>query len=289
MTVWLVGSRGMLGRAVEAELLAQDVEVSSSDLDVDITDLDRVVEHAREITPDWIVNCAAYTEVDGAEDEEEKAYRINATGPENLATAASQNGASLLHISTDYVFDGALDRPYDVADHPNPQTAYGRTKLAGEQAIRQLIERHVIIRTAWLYGAGGKNFVETMLRLMEQRTEITVVNDQVGSPTYSEELARVIRALVMSDKTWYGTFHFSGEGSCTWYEFAVEIYRQAKTLGILETDATVLPIASGEFPQRAVRPRNSLLSKEAIHHAYGVEPRPWREGLHDYLQARKNK
>jgi dTDP-4-dehydrorhamnose reductase len=286
MKVWLVGAKGMLGQAVSRALERSSVAHVDTDLEVDVTDPKRVREFLEEQDPDWIVNCAAYTAVDQAEDEEARAYELNANAPLNLAQAARHEGAALLHISTDYVFDGELNRPYREDDPPNPRSAYGRTKLAGEEAVRSTLPEHVILRTAWLYGHQGKNFVETMLRLMTERAELSVVDDQTGSPTYADDLADAIVRIVTSHRPAYGTFHFSGAGECTWHGFAREIYQQAKEIGLLSSSCTILPVTSDEFPQKATRPRNSRLSKEKIQHTYGIVPDHWKQSLHNYLTSR---
>jgi len=286
MKVWLVGAKGMLGQAVSRALGATGVEYTATDAEVDFTDAAVVASYVERERPDWIVNCAAYTAVDQAEDEESLALRLNAAGPANLAAAAANTGASLLHISTDYVFDGTLDRPYREDDEPAPESAYGRTKLAGEEAVRSHLDRHVIIRTAWLYGHGGKNFVETMLRLMEERDELTIVDDQLGSPTNADDLAAAITRVVTHEAPTYGTFHFSGAGECSWYGFASEIYRQGRESGLLTRECTLTPVTSDQFPQKAKRPANSRLSKERIGEAYGVVPEPWQESLRRYLTER---
>lgn len=287
MKVWLVGAKGVLGQAVARALDEAGLPHVDTDIDVDFTDPAVVQAYVEREGPDWIVNCAAYTAVDQAEDEETLALKLNAQGPANLAAVAADSAASLLHISTDYVFDGELDRPYREDDTPNPQSAYGRTKLAGEEAVRERLDRHVIIRTAWLYGHGGKNFVETMLRLMEEREELTIVDDQLGSPTNAADLARAITGVVSHKAPPHGTFHFSGTGECTWYGFAQEIYRQARELGIVQTECALTPVSSDQFPQKAKRPANSRLSTEKIEAAYGVAPEPWEESLNRYLTERK--
>lgn len=286
MKVWLVGAKGMLGQAVSKVLDTAAIAHVDTDAEVDFTDPAVVDAFAERERPDWIVNCAAYTAVDKAEDEEARALTLNADGPANLSAAAAKSGASLIHISTDYVFSGDLDRPYREGDTPNPESAYGRTKLAGEEAVRERLNQYVIIRTAWLYGHGGKNFVETMLRLMAEREELTIVDDQIGSPTNATDLANAIATIVGHRQPTYGTFHYSGAGECSWYGFASEIYRQAREISLISSECTLRSVTSDQFPQKAKRPSNSRLSKEKISAAYGIVPPVWEESLHRYLTER---
>ncbi len=287
MKVWLVGAKGMLGQAVSKSLDTAAIAHVDTDAETDFVDPAVVDAFVQREHPDWIVNCAAYTAVDQAEDEEAKALKLNADGPANLSAAAAKSGASLIHISTDYVFSGDLDRPYREDDTPNPESAYGRTKLAGEVAVRERLDYHVIVRTAWLYGHCGKNFVETMLRLMAEREELSIVDDQIGSPTNATDLANAIATIVGHRQPTYGTFHYSGTGECSWYGFASEIYRQARELGLIGSECSLRPVTSDQFPQKAKRPSNSRLSKEKIGAAYRIVPPAWEESLHRYLAERK--
>ncbi|MCR5831163.1 MAG: dTDP-4-dehydrorhamnose reductase [Lachnospiraceae bacterium] len=257
----VTGSNGQLGRAVNAlcgnggeyELINTDFGVPGI-RDIDITDLDGVLAICREIRPYAIINCAALTNVDGCEVQVDSAYRINALGPKNLAIASRETGAKLVHISTDYVFAGDANTPYTEFDTPAPKSMYGRTKLAGEDFVKQFAEDFFIIRTAWLYG-DGKNFVKTMLRLSETHDTVSVVNDQVGSPTSADELAKAIFSLIPTEN--YGIFHGTCEGVCSWADFTKEIFRLAGK------KTTVNPVTSEEYkemnPASADRPHYSVL------------------------------
>ena len=281
--IWLVGNRGMLGAEVQSRLQSLDLEHAATDLDVDITDGRAMERFADPLDLSWIVNCSAYTAVDRAEDEPDQAFRINAEGVRKLALAARGKKARLLHISTDYVFDGMKEGPYREEDDPNPLGAYGRSKLQGEVYIRENCSHHVILRTAWLYGPGGNNFVRTMLRLFREREEVRVVADQWGSPTFAGDLADAILQVITRDSVPYGTYHFTNEGRTNWFEFAREIHDQAIRKGLLEKPVRIVPIQTGQYPTRARRPANSCLSKEKIKETFGIPVRPWREALADCI------
>ena len=281
--IWLVGNRGMLGAEVQNRLQSLDLEYTATDLDVDIADGRALERFADPLDLSWIVNCSAYTAVDRAEDEPDRAFRINTEGVRNLALAARRKKASLLHISTDYVFDGMKEGPYLEEDHPNPLGVYGRSKLQGELYIRENWGRHVILRTAWLYGPGGNNFVRTMLRLFREREEVRVVADQWGSPTLAGDLADAILHIITRDAVPYGTYHFINEGRTNWFEFAREIHDQAIRKGLMEKPVRIVPIQTGQYPTRARRPANSCLSKEKIKETFGIPVRPWREALADCI------
>jgi dTDP-4-dehydrorhamnose reductase len=284
--IWLVGNKGMLGTEVEAGLVAAGYPHIVTDLDLDITDASAVQSFVEKHRPAWIVNCAAYTAVDRAEEEENVAYQINAVGPANLATAARSIGARLVHVSTDYVFAGVDQSPYPEDAPPAPVGAYGRTKAAGESLIREICTEHFIIRTAWLYGVHGKNFVETMLRLMATKPEISVVNDQRGSPTYAVDLGRALLRFIDRDSTQFGTYHFTNEGDCTWHEFAGAIQNEAVGRGILTHPVQVKPIPAAEYPTPAKRPAYSVLGKERIKDELGLTIPSWEAGLSRYFDQR---
>ena len=276
-TILVVGGRGMLGTEL-VSLLRSDpaVSVAAADIgEVDITSaasIDRCIVQTR---PDAIINCAAFTNVEACETQEPAAFAVNGLGPELLAKACAQRGIRLVHISTDYVFDGTKQTPYLPADHPNPIGAYGRTKLAGERAVAAFCRNHLIVRTAWLYGASGKNFVHTILRLAKEKPELRVVNDQFGSPTFVRDLAALLARLVQCDAT--GVTHATNSGSCSWYEFACEIVRLAGM------GTPVRPIPSSEFPTPAKRPAWSVLDCSRTEHLAGVKIRHWREALAEFM------
>lgn len=283
MKILITGANGMLAKAVrekfkEHELILTDVV--GTELSLDITNLKEVEEFVYNIKPDVIINCAAYTAVDKAEEEEDLAKKINADGPKNLAIAANKNNCILVHISTDYVFGGdlSLEEIYKEDDSKAPVTSYGRTKLAGEKAIEESTNNFYIFRTAWLYG-DGKNFVRTMLKLGKEREEVKVVYDQHGSPTYAVGLADIIYQA-LEKKIPYGIYHTTNLGFTTWYEFTKEIYKLA---GI---SCKVNPVTSEEFASAAKRPTNSMLSKEKILDA-GISVPSWEDALERYLKEEK--
>jgi dTDP-4-dehydrorhamnose reductase len=284
--IWLVGNKGMLGTEVEKLLREQGVPYIASDREIDITQdsapaafLDsNGIEHL-----DWVINCAAYTDVERAEHEPDRAFAINERGVRILAAVAQQAGAALVHVSTDYVFDGTKDGPYMETDQPNPVSIYGKSKLAGERILEDSSVRFVIMRSAWLFGTQGKNFVATMLRLFQERDRVSVVNDQWGNPTYAPDLANAILEVLVSKEPLRGIFHFANNGRTTWYEFAREIYRQACARGRARPGVEVVPISSSEYPSAVRRPANSTLSKEKIQATLGIAIREWQDALNDYL------
>ena len=277
MRLLVLGSGGMLGRAVvrDATRLGHDV-VACARTDLDITDPDRVSHAVAEVAPRAIVNCAGFTDVDGAEGHEPEAMRVNGDGPGHVARAAAEAGARVVHVSTDYVFDGSKGDPWLESDPVAPLQAYGRTKLAGEIAVAESGAEHAIVRTAWLFGAGGPNFVATMLRLGAERDEVTVVSDQRGGPTWTGHLAAALIEVAEREGD-VGLFHASAAGSCSWYEFAVEIFSQA---GV---DCRVLSATSDMLDRPAPRPAFSVLVTEREHPILLPE---WQEGLRDYLAER---
>ena len=286
--VWLIGSKGMLASEIAAQLNQHNIRWIGSDREVDITDQAAVDVFIQQNFPSgalqWIINCAAYTAVDKAEDDPETAQKLNADALINICTAAKHYGATLIHFSTDYVFDGSSSIPYIETDTTNPQSVYGRTKLQGEQNIIELLPEHYIIRTAWLYGKSGNNFVSTMLRLMNEKDNLKVVNDQRGSPTYAVDLAKAVLRIIQLDNHRYGIYHYSNEGNITWYDFACEIYQQGKEMGLLKRTCSVVPCTSSEFLQKAHRPSFSLLNKQKIKEAFSLSVPTWNESLSLYLK-----
>ncbi|MBS4213126.1 dTDP-4-dehydrorhamnose reductase [Neobacillus rhizophilus] len=281
MKVVVTGAAGQLGQDVLLELERNNHQAIGADRQtLDISDEAAVQAFIQEVKPDVILHCAAYTNVDSAEQDEETAYKVNGLGAKYLAQAAKQTGAKMMYISTDYVFDGTASEPYEV-DHPTkPLGAYGRTKLAGEVFVQENLEEFFIVRTAWVFGKHGNNFVKTMIRLGKERGEVGVVSDQVGSPTYTVDLAKFMVSLVETDK--YGIYHATNSGICSWYEFAVEIFKQA------EMDVTVRPLTTEQFPRPAARPKYSVLSKKRIEEE-GLTPlQSWKDALSAYLKELKN-
>jgi len=286
-TVVVTGAKGMLGQDFLAMLSATDWGKNQNhriypwDIDqLDLTKDNDVSQAIANIRPDLIVNCAAYTNVDAAEDNVDLAYAVNAHAAANLATAAGQTNSKLVHISTDYVFDGLRDKPYRPDDATHPFSVYGMSKLAGEQHIRKILKNYIIIRTSWLFGKHGKNFVDTIRRLASQKDRLSIVNDQIGSPTFTVDLSDAILRLIAVDAQ--GVYHFHNEGFCSWFEFGEEIVRAS---GLT---AAVLPIPSSQYPQKARRPAFSKMDISDFTRMTGHTPRHWKEALLDYLRENPN-
>jgi dTDP-4-dehydrorhamnose reductase len=274
MRLLVTGSAGMLGQAVAAAAtrLGHDV-IALPRAGLDITDADHVRRVIAAAEPRAVVNCAAWTDVDGAETAEAAATAVNGAGAGNVARAAAENGARVVHVSTDYVFDGAKTTPWVESDAVAPLGAYGRSKLAGEREVTAADGEHAIVRSAWLFGAGGRNFVDTMLALADERDEVTVVTDQVGSPTWTGHLAEALVELA-ERRGDTGTFHAAGAGACSWYELAVEVFARA---GLR---CRVLPTTAERFARPAPRPAYSVLGTER--EATPILP-PWQDGVAAYL------
>ncbi|ASZ07950.1 MULTISPECIES: dTDP-4-dehydrorhamnose reductase [Enterococcus] len=274
----LTGGNGQLGTELRHLLDEKNLPYVSTDAkELDITDEKGTMEYIAELKPDVIFHCAAYTAVDKAEDEgKELDEKINVDGTRNVALAAKAVNAKLVYISTDYVFDGKKEQAeYEVDDSTNPLNEYGRTKLLGEQAVEEILEDYYIIRTSWVFGIYGHNFVFTMQRLAETHDRLTVVNDQFGRPTWTRTLAEFM-VYVIEQKAPYGIYHLSNENSCSWYEFAKEILK--------DTDVEVAPVTSAEFPQKAVRPQYSVMSlKKAEKLGFSIPT--WQEALAQMLIA----
>jgi dTDP-4-dehydrorhamnose reductase len=296
-TIWLIGNKGMLGTELSNMLASRAHEFVGTDREVDITDPAALDAFASARAAEgkgigFIINCAAYTAVDKAEDDADLCRRLNAEGPANIASCAKKIGARLLHISTDYVFNGNGDRPYREDDPTDPTGVYGLTKRDGETAAFSANPETWIIRTAWLYGKHGNNFVHTMLRMMTEKTELKVVNDQRGTPTWARDLCMAIstfieRAIQGNPAPW-GIYHFSNEGNISWFDFAREIYRLGAARG--EIDAarpfTLAPCTSAEFPAKVRRPPYSVLDKSKIRAVLGYEIPDWKTSLSAYLDSR---
>ena len=282
MKALLIGANGQLGRTL-SQFVPGNVSLEALDLPaIDITDRERVEKIVSAVLPDVIINTAAYTAVDRAEDELSLAFSINADGPKNLAKAAVEYSARLIHISTDYVFDGTACRPYPPDAVCNPLGVYGKSKWEGEKQVQSIIDDHVIVRTSWLYSRYGNNFVLTMLRLMREKKELRVVADQIGSPTWAATLADAIwRIAVKPELT--GTYHWSDAGVASWYDFAVAIQEEAIGLGILDHGIPIHPIASKDYPQKAKRPFYSVLGCQHSWHDLDVVPMNWRIALRNAI------
>lgn len=276
MKILMTGANGMLAKAVQDEL--KDEELILTDYkELDITDSEAVKEFVAKTKPDVLINCAAYTAVDKAESEPEKAYQINAIGPKNLAIACKENDVVLVHISTDYVFGGAkpIEEIYEEDEEKKPESVYGTTKLAGEEFIEENCDKYYIFRTAWLYGE-GHNFVKTMTELSKTHDEVKVVNDQHGSPTYAVDLASIIHQA-LNKKIPYGIYNSTNQGFTTWFEFTKLIYK------LQNIDCKVTPLSSEEFASAAKRPKNSQMSKDKLI-KNGIEIPDYEDALKRYLE-----
>jgi dTDP-4-dehydrorhamnose reductase len=275
MVIAVTGASGQLGQAlryVAGKFPELQLHFATSS-EADITDSQSIANFFDRINPDACINAAAYTAVDKAESEPEKAYAINVTGVANLANACKERNMLLVHISTDFVFDGTKNSPYTETDSTNPQSVYGKTKLQGEDEVRSLLDRHYIVRTSWVYSQFGNNFMKTMLRIAAERDAISVVNDQKGSPTNACDLAQALLTILQSNTEKFGTYHYSNEGECTWYDFAKKIFE------INQVAVTVNPIPTAAYPTPACRPAYSVLDKTLIKRSFGLIVRDWKEGL----------
>lgn len=281
--IWITGASGMLGHDAALLLEKNGHDVLKSDREASIASIGGLREFIGEMPVEWIINCAAFTAVDRAETEPDAAFAVNAEGIGNLARIASEKNAVIIHISTDYVFDGKKGAPYVEEDEPNPLSVYGKSKLEGERLLKSLCYRYFIIRTSGLYGLNGNNFVNTMLALFAKQKKVRVVDDQKGSPTYTKDLAEMISRLISADNHEYGIYNFSNKGCITWHEFAEEIYREARTAGIISNDVHIEPISTQEFPLPAKRPEKSCLSVEKTEKTFGIGAPYWRESLRRYI------
>lgn len=277
MRILITGAYGMLGTDLQKILKDEDI-IATGRNELDITDLNKINEFLNENSVDIIINSAAMTDVDGCEFKEEIAYKLNEIGPKNLAIACKEYDIPLVHISTDYVFKGEKREPLLEDDEIGPETVYGKSKLKGEIAIKEILDKYFILRTAWLYGLNGPNFVEKMLELAQNHDEISVVNDQVGSPTYTVDLAIAISEIIKTNK--YGTYHVTNSGSCTWFDYAKLIFKES---GI---DVKVKAVSSEEFAAPAKRPNYSVLSHEKWINNGFKELRNYKEALKSYLSSR---
>lgn len=278
MKILVTGVKGQLGYDVVNELERRGIEAVGVDIEeMDITDAASVDKVVREAAPDAVIHCAAYTAVDAAEENEELCRKVNADGPRNLAKVCHELDIKMVQISTDYVFDGQGERPWEPDDACVPQSVYGQTKYEGEMAVKEILDKYFIVRIAWVFGINGKNFVKTMLNLSKNHDTICVVNDQFGSPTYTYDLAKLLVDMVQTEK--YGTYHATNEGICSWYEFACAIFEEA---GV---KVNVIPVTSEEYGAKANRPANSRMSKEKLTEM-GFERLPeWRDALRRYVSA----
>lgn len=276
MKVLVTGANGQLGTDVVKELMYRGIQYcGATRSDFDLTDRQQTIKFITEYNPDVIIHCGAYTNVDKAQDESRLCYSVNVLGTEYVTEGAVKTGAKIVYISSDYVFDGKKDEPYEVDDIPNPINIYGYTKYMGEQVVQRLTDKYFIVRVSWLFGSNGKNFVKTMLRLVQENKIVKVVSDQIGSPTYTMDASRIIVDMIYTDN--YGIYHLTNEGYCSWYEFAQEIFKQCNM------DVEVIPITSDEYNSKAQRPKNSRLSKKSLEEKGFGKLRHWKYALSEYL------
>ncbi|MDF2534516.1 MAG: dTDP-4-dehydrorhamnose 3,5-epimerase [Bacillales bacterium] len=281
MKVLVTGVSGQLGYDVVHEGKRRGYEMVGSDIvgdtqcKLDITNKNEVIETVSKFKPDVIIHCAAFTAVDKAEELKELCWKVNVTGSENLAYAAKKMGAKFVYISTDYVFDGDGESPFVETDQPNPAGYYGLTKYEGEKAVQKIVDNHFIIRISWVFGINGKNFVRTMLKLAETHNELNVVGDQIGSPTYTYDLSRLIIDMIETKK--FGIYHATNDGFCSWAEFAKAIFEYG---GI---DIKVNSITTEDYPTKAIRPKNSRMSKQKLVDSEFEPLRSWQNALQHYI------
>ncbi len=276
MKVLVTGVKGQLGHDVVNELTGRGLEAVGVDIDeMDITDRASVDKVIGQVSPDAVIHCAAYTAVDAAEENQELCRRVNVEGPRNIAMACRALDIKMLQISTDYVFEGSGDNFWKPEDVCVPQSVYGRTKYEGELAVRELLDKYFVVRIAWAFGINGKNFVKTMLKLAETHDTIRVVNDQFGSPTYTYDLARLLVDMIQTEK--YGIYHATNEGTCSWYEFACAIFREA---GV---KVNVVPVTTAEYGAKAKRPANSRMDNGKLEENGFRRLPPWQDALARYI------
>lgn len=282
MKVFVTGVKGQLGHDVMDELARRGIEGIGADVEeMDITDPEACRRVITEAGPGAVIHCAAYTAVDEAERHPELCLKVNAEGTRNIAEVCRDLDIKMMYISTDYVFDGQGTRPWEPDDARDPLNVYGQAKYEGELAIEELLEKYFIVRIAWVFGVNGKNFIKTMLRLGKERGAVSVVDDQIGSPTYTFDLARLLVDMIQTEE--YGRYHATNEGLCSWYEFAVEIFKQAGM-----EDVSVTPVSTEEYtaayPGQARRPMNSRISKDKLEEKGFKRLPPWQDALRRYLE-----
>ena len=278
MKVLVTGVKGQLGYDVVRELQKRGHETVGVDIDeMDITDAAAVERVMTEVQPDAVIHCSAYTAVDRAEEDTEICRRVNVDGTENIAKICKKLDCKMLYLSTDYIFSGDGERPWEPDDEASPLNAYGQSKYDGELALKKYVEKYFIVRISWVFGINGNNFIKTMLRLGRENGAVKVVDDQIGSPTYTYDLARLLVDMIESDC--YGAYHATNEGICSWYEFAKEIFRAAGM-----DNVSVTPVKSGEFPVKAKRPKNSRMSKEKlVTNGFSLLP-AWQDAVARYIK-----
>ncbi|MEK4438307.1 dTDP-4-dehydrorhamnose reductase [Paenibacillus sp. FSL K6-2862] len=288
MKVLVTGANGQLGRDVALLLEKEGHSFLACDRDrMDITNQAQCNEVISSYHPEAVIHCAAYTAVDAAETDIDGAYKVNTVGTRNVAVAAERAGAKLIYISTDYVFDGNSSSPYQEYDNTNPQSVYGKSKRAGELIVQSLSSKWFVVRTSWVYGLYGNNFVKTMLKLGQEKPKLQVVHDQKGSPTFTVDLAGFILELMQTEM--YGVYHASNSGTCTWYEFTEAIFAEAQNVEGFTIQAQLEPCTTEQFPRPAPRPRNSVMDHLSIRTNGLADIRPWREGLREFISLLSSK
>ncbi|MDD7350334.1 MAG: dTDP-4-dehydrorhamnose reductase [Clostridiales bacterium] len=281
MKVLVTGVKGQLGYDVVRELQSRGHEAIGVDIEeMDITDETAVSRVMEETAPEAVIHCSAFTAVDRAEEEQELCYKVNVEGTENIAKMCQKLGCKMLYLSTDYIFSGEGQRPWEPEDTPSPLNAYGQSKYQGEVALRQYVDKYFIVRISWVFGINGNNFIKTMLRLGKENGAVKVVDDQIGSPTYTFDLAKLLVDMIETEQ--YGAYHATNEGICSWYEFAKEIFQEANM-----KEVTVTPVSSEEFPVKAKRPKNSRMSKEKlVQNGFSLLP-SWQDAVKRYIKELK--
>lgn len=292
MRVLITGAQGQVGQELmySAPQTWHIYGLGSSELD--ISNKQQVLAVVNSLQPQLIINTAAYTAVDQAESDRLRAHAVNHLGAENLAKAAQAVSCPLLHLSTDYVFSGEQSKPYTEQDTPAPKSVYGQSKWLGEQAIRTQCAQHIILRSSWIFGAYGNNFVKTMLRIGQERTAVSIVSDQIASPTSARSIAQVLWQIAKqyqrSDNCAWSTYHFSGTPTCSWYEFASEIFKQATELQLISQSPLIRPIKTNSYPTAAQRPAYSALDNTKINQQFGISQKPWKDDLRLMLRVLKD-
>ncbi|MDC6365654.1 MULTISPECIES: dTDP-4-dehydrorhamnose reductase [Flavobacteriaceae] len=287
MKVLVAGSNGQLGKCFQILVSKQGDHqfefVFKSSSELDISNGREVIQDFKKNRYGYCINCAAYTQVDKAETEVERAMKVNIIGAKNLAIACEKFDATMIHISTDFVFDGRSGKPYQEEDECNPLSVYGGTKLDGEMSVQMTLKQHFIIRTSWLYSEYGNNFMKTMLRLSEERKELSVIDDQFGTPTYAKDLAAFVLKIVYSQETSYGVYHYSNQGETTWYSFAKAIFE------LSDTGIELYPIPTEAYPTPAERPKYSVLDKSKVEQTFGIQIPDWRDSLKQALKMHQTR
>ena len=276
LKILITGKTGQLGYDLYELLKDKEEVVATGREEFEITNIDSTHKFIKEYLPDIVIHCAAYTKVDDCEKNIDLAYNANAIGAGNIASVCSDINAKMVYISTDYVFDGTKDKPYNEFDTPNPLNIYGKSKLAGENIVKEILDKHYIVRTSWLYGINGNNFVKTMLRLSKYKNMLKIVNDQHGIPTFTRDLAEGLYFLIKTDA--YGTYHMTNSGETTWYEFAKKIFE------ITNVNINVEPITTEEYNALALRPKYSVLNNYVLKLRFNYELRNWEDGLKSYIE-----